>query len=44
MTRESSARAALLQRKQCCCCGEEFEERAPSYAVVCEHCVKLYEE
>jgi hypothetical protein len=43
MTRVSSTHDPL-PRKECCCCGQEFEERVPSYAVVCEHCVNVYEE
>ena len=31
-------------RKQCCYCGREFEEQAPSYAVICEHCVNIQDE
>ncbi|CAM3894076.1 protein YhfH [Alicyclobacillus pomorum] len=31
-------------RKQCCYCGREFDEQAPSYAVICERCVNIQDE
>lgn len=41
-TRDSAPSDEL--RKQCCYCGREFDEQAPSYAVICERCVNIQDE